>query len=150
MANIEIRALLPAEVGQLAGLVRELAAYHNEISEGFSGAYPVYSIETQLGEAAKMVADGEALVLGAFEDETLDGFGMASVSGKNGEIEFLFLRPHLREQGLGGELMRLLMEYLKNNGATFVDLRVVIGNPAREFYESFGFRTRSAVMSMKL
>lgn len=150
MADVEIRPLAAAEVGRLAGLLRELAQYHNEIAEGFPGVYPVYSIETQLDEAAKMVGDGEALVLGVFEGKTLSGFGMASVSGKNGEIEFLFLRPNLREQGYGGELMRLLVDYLRANGATFVDLRVVNGNPAKAFYESLGFRPRSEIMSREL
>lgn len=145
---MEIVTLSGDQTSRLIPILRELAAYHNTVAEDFSGVYPVYSLERQMEEAGEMVDKGEAQIDVVLENGEIAGFGMASFSGKNGEIEFLYLRPHLRRRGLGDKLYQRLAAFLEANGVEFVDLLVVKGNPAKRFYRKRGFRVRSELMSL--
>ncbi len=147
---MEIITLRGNETGRLLGILGELATYHNDVAEDFAGFYPIYAFDTQVREAGEMIDDGSARIDAVLEDGDIAGFGMASFSGKNGEIDFLYLRPHLRRRGLGAKLYNRLLRFLEDNGVEFIDVRVVKGNPAKRFYQRHGFRTRSDVMSLPL
>lgn len=150
MPGTTFTTLTAEEVPQIAGLLAELATHHNEVALVFAGRYPIYSLETQVEEAQKMVAEGEARVDVVRKNGELAGFGMASISGRNGEIDFLYVSPRLRSRGLGKKLMDRLMAFLRDKNAAFVDLRVVRGNPAKRFYKKYGFQTRSEILSMEM
>ncbi len=97
-----------------------------------------------------MIDQGTARIDAVLEHGDIAGFGMASFSGKNGEIDFLYLRPHLRRQNLGAKLYARLLEFLRQNGVEFIDVKVVKGNPAVKFYQRHGFHTRSVTLSLPL
>lgn len=149
--NEEVRSLTCDEVPLLRPCLEGLAAYHNRVAVSFSGVYPTMPVDTHLAHMKDHVANDTARIVGLFlQDGTLGGFGMSSYEGSYGEVDYLFVHKSLRGEGRGRQILALLMDYLKEKKVAFVDLKVVLGNPAKRFYEKCGFATRSEVMSMHL
>ena len=148
---MEIRTLTAAEVPLLRDCMEGLAAYHNKTALSFAGAYPMMPTETHLAHMAEHIENKTALILGLFSrDGTLSGFAMASHEGKFGEVDYLFIKKKLRGERFGRLLLEHLLAHLRKNGVDFVDVHVVLGNPAKSFYEKFGFQLRSETLSVKI
>lgn len=146
-----LRPITPDEVPLLRPCLEKLAAYHNQVATSFSGIYPTMPIDTHLAHMKDHINHGTALLVGLFlPDGTLGGFGMASHEDNYGEIDYLFINNELRGGGRGGRILGMLQEYLKGQGVRFIDLHVVLGNPAKRFYQSFGFKKRSETLSMEI
>lgn len=148
--NYVIRALSAEEIPSLAGMMRDLAEHHNKVSVSFSGAYPVIPIDEQLKHAVKEVEKNTALVEAVFYKGGMMGFGKASYDGDYGEIDFLYLAKELRGRGIGELLLNQLIDYLKEKAVKHIDLKVILGNPAKRFYKRNGFVVRSEIMSLRL
>lgn len=130
--------------------MEDLAAYHNEIADVYSGHYPVIPLDRQLQDMAEAVTKGTARIEAVVRDGTIAGFCEASHGNGHGEVDLLYLDASLRGRGLGTALLESALAYLKENGVRLVDLRCILGNPAREFYQRHGFQTRSEIMSIQL
>jgi ribosomal protein S18 acetylase RimI-like enzyme len=80
---------------------------------------------------------------GLFDDEVwvaetggrVAGFMAGSVSGEGGEITWIYVDPELHRRGIG----RALVEHFVARSGGPVELEVLDGNPARDFYEALGF-----------
>ncbi len=148
---MQLRELKSAEVPLLRDCLDNLAAYHNKVAHSFAGDYPMMPVDTHLGHMAEHIKNHTALILGLFaKDGTLSGFGMASHEGRFGEIDYLFIKKKLRGERFGRLLVQRLLVHLKKNGVDFVDVHVALGNPAKTFYEKFGFQLRSETLSIKI
>ncbi len=148
---MEIRELKSEEVHLLKDCMEGLAAYHNKVAASFAGAYPMMPTDAHLGHMAEHIRNKTALILGLFSrDGTLSGFAMASHEGRFGEVDYLFIKKKLRGERYGKLLMQKLLAHLKKNGVDFVDVHVVLGNPAKSFYEKFGFQLRSETLSVRM
>lgn len=146
----EIRELTVEELPLLMDSMAALAGYHNSVAATFPGIYPGTSFDRQLQRAAEKGKAGEALLLAVYKGERIAGFAVAYLEGAKGIIENLYLDSSLRGRGLGRKLITRMLDFMKSNGVKVVDLHVVNGNPAREFYEKLGFQLRASVMAMKL
>ncbi|KAF2413457.1 GNAT family N-acetyltransferase [Microbacterium sp. B35-04] len=73
------------------------------------------------------------------------GFIAGSVGDEGGEITWIYVDPAFYRQGIG----RALVEHFLARAGGPVELEVLDGNAAREFYESLGF-VRTATTSGKL
>lgn len=145
-----IRPIAGEEVPLIKPLLEQLASHHNRVALSFSGVYPTLPIDSHITHMKEHVRDGTAHLIGAFlPDGALGGFGMASVEGGYGEVDYLIVNEDMRGGGMGGAILAQLLDYLKNAGATLVDVKVVHGNPARDFYETHGFALRTDVLSMQ-
>ena len=146
-----IRTVREDEVSLLRPCLEGLAAYHNQMAEDFAGVYPTMPIDSHLGHMKEHIVNDTALLLGLFPPEGgLAGFAMASYEGEYGEIDYLFIDESLRDSGFGGQMMEAMLAWLKEKGVTFIDLKVIVGNPAKDFYKNFGFRPRAEVMSLRV
>lgn len=146
-AKVSIRRLECEQLGALKELLQELAAFHNQVATSFAGDYPLFPLDEQIANMAEEMREDRALVAVLEEDDRLVGFAKASFMDRHGEIDYLYVREHLRGTGLGRLLMDHMLAYLKANGVEFIEVRVVDGNPARGFYEEYGFRVRSLLMA---
>lgn len=144
------RLLAAAEVPCLVKPMRELADYHNRVAKSFAGCYPVIPVEKQLGELAEQIEAKKGMAEAIFDGEDVVGFGAATFEGHYGNIDFLYIREELRRKRHGHRLLKNMLAFLRANGVTFIDLKVVRGNPARRFYENHGFRPRTEVMTMRI
>lgn len=146
-----IRDLNEEEVPLLRALLEELADYHNRVASSFAGAYPTMPIDLHIRHMRDHVRERTACIVGLFaEGGGLGGFGMASAESGYGEIDYLYIGEDLRGRGYGNDLMERLLAYLKERGAELVDIKVVLGNPARRFYQKYGFTLRSEVISKRI
>ena len=149
--NLTLRALVPGEVPLLRRPMEKLAEYHNKVAAGFRGMYPTMPIDTHLAHMEEHLRNDTARIIGLFlADGTLGGFGMASHESGYGEIDYLFVDENIRGKSHGGKILKQLHAYLKEKGVRFVDLQVVIGNPAKQFYEKHGFAPRSETLSKRI
>lgn len=148
---MQFRVLEPEEIATLKGPLTDLEAHHNEVAETFSGVYPIMPVDETIEDAMALVRENRARVEILLDDDgNIAGFSNAQHHGENGEINWLYVRDDLRGQGWGKQLFDNALDYLRDHGVHLVDLFVVRGNPAREFYEAAGFEERVAVLSMRL
>ena len=147
---MEFRLLKEDEVPQLRQCLEELAEYHNRVADSFAGVYPVFSFDYQLESMAEDIGKGTARIEVLVDVGEIVGLCKVSRDRHLGEVDLLYLRPALRGRGLGRRLLDSGLAYLREQGATLVDIRVVAGNRARKFYEDNGFRLRNVILSMKV
>lgn len=146
-----LRHLAPDEIPLVAPCLRRLADFHNSLETSFKGLYPTMPTEVHLAHMRDHVANDTARIVGLFlPDGSLRGFGMASYEGDYGEVDYLFVNEELREQGCGGMILDQLLAYLDEKAIRLIDINVVDGNPARDFYEKYGFVPRSVVLSRRM
>lgn len=150
MKPLVYRLLPSGETGRIAGLLDELSAYHNRIAKTFTGVYPVIPAAIHLRELAEQVEKGLGRVEIVLDGDTPVGFAAATFEGGYGSIDYLYVREELRGRKIGAKLLRHMLAFLRENEVKFVDLQVVRGNRAKNFYKRHGFLTRSEVMSMTL
>lgn len=148
---MEFQVLQPEEIAILKGPLADLEVHHNDVAETFPGVYPIMPVDETIADTVELVRENRARVEVLLDDDgSVAGFSNAQHHGENGEINWLYVRDDLRGQGWGKQLLDNALDYLRNNGVHLVDLFVVRGNPARNFYEAIGFEERVAVLSMRL
>lgn len=148
---MKTRVLTADEIHLLVAELPKLAEYHNRVAETFSGIYPIVPIPEALADTEKTVREGMARAE-IVEDETgeIAGFCVVHFHGDTGDVDWLYVRDDARGEGWGKILLDNAMAYLKENGVQLVDLTVVSGNPAKDFYAEQGFVVRSELMTRRL
>lgn len=147
---MDYRLLRPEEMPLLTPLMRALSDYHNAIAETFAGIFPVRPREDQTRELGEQIAVDKGRVEITLENNEPIAFCAGTFEKNYGTIDFLYVREAMRGKGIGGRLLTGQLDYFREKGVTFVDLGVVRGNPAAEFYERHGFEFRSRIFSRKL
>ena len=107
--------------------------------ESFSDPYPLYLFEYFADNAS-------ALFLVAEEGESLLGYIIGEIEQHRGHpvghLLSLAVRLEKRRQGIGLQLIRVLIEILKKKGCKNLVLEVRVSNySAKSFYQKQGFRT---------
>ena len=149
---IENKILLPEETELLREMIGFLAKYHNETAENNEITYPTGSIDDTIQTLSDNMAKGKSIIKAYFDNNTPIAFCCIGIhkEEKHGELKYLYVHGSYRKHGLGDALMQWAMEEFKKSEIDFIDIRVVIGNPASGFYEKYGFRPRITVMSKRL
>lgn len=146
---MEYRLLRKEESPLLRKCMQELADYHNEVALSFAGKYPMIPVDEQLAHMAKEMEKDTVMVEAAVEEGEIVGFCMAAYEARYGEIDFLYLREPFRGEGAGKQLVEDALAFFRKNGVRTIDVRVVAGNPAKNFYENLGFHLRSEVLTLE-
>jgi len=92
--------------------------------------------EADVAYLLAVVANGEVAGIGGARLVTLGG---AFAPKKTLHINALFVRQHLRRQGIGDALMSRLLTWGTEAGAVECDLNVLLNNPAQALYSRHGF-----------
>jgi GNAT superfamily N-acetyltransferase len=138
---VSVRAVRPADVPAVVGMVRELAAYEKAEHEALMTEDQLHA--ALFGESPALFGH-VAAADGAGEDE-LAGFALWFLSfstwrGTHGiYLEDLYVRPGHRGSGLGRELLRTLAEECVTRGFSRLEWSVLDWNtPSIEFYRAAG------------
>ena len=136
-AEAAIRDAVPADVGRILGLIRDLASYER-------AAHEVETTEPMLHDALFGAAPLARAVVVDGHDR-LDGFALFFTSfstwtGRGGlYLEDLYVRPEARGTGLGRALLRHLAREAVRLGCARLEWSVLDWNePAIGFYRSLG------------
>jgi ribosomal-protein-alanine N-acetyltransferase len=82
----------------------------------------------------------------AKEGKEILGYGICQKKGKQGVVFSIAVRKKHRGRGVGKEILKNLIEILKNSGCKEIILHVKENNQkAISFYERFGFKIRKKI-----
>ena len=84
-----------------------------------------------------LVAEADGQVIGACWTRTTDEYG--HIDGETPSFSISLSEPY-RGQGIGGEMMRRMLDELERAGYARASLSVQKANPALRLYERLGFR----------
>jgi len=127
-----LRTAQPKDTAAILGLIKELAAYEREPAA-------VVNTETALHNTLFVEKHAHALVWE--HNETIVGFalyffGYSTWKGKTVYLEDLYVKPEFRQDKIGEQLFRAVVEVAKTEKVRRMDWQVLAWNtPAIKFYE---------------
>lgn len=145
----EVSAFTEADIGDLLGLIKELAIYEDLESEAV--ATETLIRESLLGEKAsakvEMVRHGEETV-----GFCLYFYNYSTFLGKNGiYLEDLYIKENHRGKGLGSNLIKHLAKKVVDMGGGRLDWACLKCNdPSLQFYDLLGAKRMDEWVSLRL
>ena len=131
-----------ARLGEIEPLWRELNALHAERSRDFRNNHEKLTFAARTAAFAGLGEDGLLLLVVRREGRPA-GYVLATARDGHGELESLYLEPGSRHGGLGSELVRRAVTWMRERGCSIITLSVAAGNEGvLPFYEALGFRLR--------
>jgi GNAT superfamily N-acetyltransferase len=101
-------------------------------------------------ESVVLVAEVDGEVLG-YAFASLEGMSWMELRGPCGFVHDVYVDERARRSGVGSQLMRGAMEWLRAHGAPRVVLQSAARNPgAQHLFESLGFRHTMIEMTLEL
>jgi ribosomal protein S18 acetylase RimI-like enzyme len=96
------------------------------------------------------IKEGKSKIYIIRDNNEVVGFTQCTIEPNDiGVIEYLFVLPHCRNNGYGKMLMEQAMEYFNNGKIKHIRVEVVYGNDgAKRFYQQYGFKLQSEVLSL--
>lgn len=79
--------------------------------------------------------------------ETQVGFCRIDIADNIGKLNYLVVLQEYRGKGYGVQLMNWAMKTFAEHHINHVDVKVIDGNDAIHFYENYGFKTKSHILS---
>ena len=139
---------IPKEnIDEIEPLWRELNYLHYENSSHFKDYFSSSSFKDRRKKYLEME---QLLILVAKTGDELIGYCVASVNGKIGEIDSLFLKKEYHGKNIGTELTDNAMGWLNAHNCSELNVYVAEGNETiLPFYEQFGFKKRFHVLQIK-
>ncbi|MDO4940533.1 MAG: GNAT family N-acetyltransferase [Erysipelotrichaceae bacterium] len=145
-----IKEIETNEIKTLRPLMEYLALHHNEVSSNFKNSYPRHSDEDRIKRFEKEISDGTSKAFGCYENNQLVGAVKIDFDGINGVVDYFVVLKQYQGKGYGKELMDRAIESFKERNIKNIELHVVYGNDAVNFYEKYGFKKQSYIMELKL
>ena len=126
-------------------------AFHEKISTHFGDLYSELVFEKRIEGFASFDADKlKITVAEESEGAAVLGFCISTIEGGFGEPHTLHVVEEARGSGIGKELMRRHMAWLKGNGCKAITVTVACENSKTiAFYESMGFKPNTLQMRLK-
>lgn len=124
--------------------------FHEEISKYFKHLYSDIVFEDRIDVFSSFDKDYIKITLAEDEDNCrLLGYCISTFEGNQGEPQTLHVIEEARGAGIGKELMKRHIEWLKNNGCESISITVSYeNNDTIGFYQSMGFRPNTIEMRM--
>lgn len=132
--RMQIVRLKYDETGIIRPLWEKLNALHEQRSTHFKNHFHSFTFEQRCRQLEQK--DHTAFFV-AREGKALAGYCIASVNGKQGEIDSIYLIEEYRGLGVGEQLIAAGESWLRSKGVSKISVAVIEGNES-----SFGFYTR--------
>jgi len=137
MSKTEIKRIDRNEANLVVGLFNQYRIFYGKFSDlGMAKAF----IDARL-------ENNESVIFVALADDKPVGFTQlypkysSARLTKNWILNDLFVDLDYRKQGIGEALIKIAMNFAKNQGATFVQLETAVDNyTAQSLYETIGFK----------
>ena len=144
-----MREISPGETGKLYDCLEALAKHHNASSAYFKGCYPRTPSEQKTAQFETDLKEGRSRIAVVEKDCKVIGFCKINMDGDTGVLEYLAVLDGERGKGYGAVLMDWALDTFRELGMNDIDVKVVYGNEAIGFYEKYGFRERSVILTLK-
>lgn len=143
-----IREIHSEETGKLYECLEALAENHNKVSVHFKGRYPQTPSLEKTRQFKSELEEGRSRIAVIENSGNIVGFCKIGTDGKTGILEYLVVLDRDRGKGYGAALMDWALNTFRKLGINEIDVKVVYGNEAIHFYEKYGFRERSVIMTL--
>ena len=143
-----MREINPNETDKLYECLEALAEHHNQVSVYFKGHYPQTPSEQKIRQFESELEEGRARIAVAENDGKVIGFCKINTDARPGVLEYLVVLDRERGKGYGAAFMDWALNTFQTLGINDIDVKVVYDNEAIRFYEKYGFRTRSVILTL--
>jgi RimJ/RimL family protein N-acetyltransferase len=138
-----------ADLVQIKALWENLNQLHLKDSRFFKDHYQNFIFEERI-ESWKDLPDEDFKVVVVSKEAQLLGYCVASLRGRVGEIESVYLEEPIRNSGIGGEIVRLCLDWLHQKQAKKIVVSVADGHESViPFYQKLGFQPRLTYLELK-
>lgn len=144
-----IKELKIEEIKLLKPLMEYLAVHHNDVSVNFKGSYPRHKDEDRIVRFEKEISEDTSKAYVCLEDELIVGVVKIDFNNDKGVIDYFVVLKEYQGKGYGKALMDKALATFKERNIKDIELHVVYGNDAIDFYEKYGFKIQSYVMELK-
>ena len=152
---IEMRVLTPADYSEYRPLMAQLHSLH---VAGRPDLFREAEFITSRERYEQLLADENALLLGAFQNGTLIGFAAGELQHRSMMMNItslsvtdLFVAQSARRRGVAAGLLRELQARAKRAGAVRCDIMVwQFNEDAIAFYEAQGFAVQRSILEKEI
>ena len=150
MAKIEYTETDRQGLDLVGPLWQKLNEHHKLCSRYFSEHYPRMTFDQRKKELLDKSRKGAIRIDLARDADTgeLVGYCISTVTAKRqGEIDSIYVEDGYRHSGVGDNLVKRTLDWMKGFPVTRKKVEVIVGNKeAFAFYERYNFRPRSTVL----
>ena len=143
-----MREITSKETEKLYNCLEALAEHHNKVSVHFKGQYPLTSSEQKITEFEKELEEGRSYIAVAENGTEVVGFCKINAESSAGVLEYLVVLEQERGKGYGAALMDWALNRFRDLKIKDINVKVVYGNDAILWYEKYGFRKRSVILTL--
>ena len=141
---MKVKQIAMDEIGSIKGLWEMLNRHHLSRSTVFKDHYSKFTFEKRMGGLKKR---DRLVAFVAEENGRSAGYSIATVDGRLGEIDSLFVEEAHRGKGMGEKLVSLALTWLEGEECDAIRVSIARGNEdVLDFYRRFGFAERAVVM----
>ncbi len=152
--EFKVRKAKKEDIYSINELDRESTKYHEKFDKDF---YTISEKQWKIKKNSqiKAIQSSTDLILVAETDKKVVGYiwGYTKTVNKHkvGIIQELIVTSKQRGRGIGNELIKRMLDFLKNRKCIISKIDVVVDNlPAIKVYENVGFKKKEYKMQLKL
>lgn len=121
-----------------------------DVATTFQHHYVDVTFDSRMEVVRRRAAGGDIRLVIAEDNGETVGYCLSTIGGDGiGWVDSFYVRPHRRNEGIGGELLTRSIGWLKGQGAGAVRLTVTPGNESvMDFYRSQGFELRKYLLEL--
>jgi len=141
-----LREIKQDEFELIRPLIEALNKHHNNVSVNFKGLYPLHPVDEKIATFKKAFIEGKSKIALIIDDNKMVGLIKIDLDGV---LDYLIVLEEYRHKGYGDELMKWALDEFAKLNITSIELHVVYGNDTVNFYEKYGFKKQSYIMTRK-
>ena len=150
MGKIEYTNTGIENLDEIGPLWLELNDHHRIYSDHFPPSYQTDNFERRKRELLEKSSGGE-LRIDLAKDKDINelvGYCVSTISKDHiGEVDSIFVEEYCRRMGIGDNLMKRAIAWMREKSVSRIVVEVITGNDdALKFYGRYGFFPRSIVL----